>query len=314
MLRLPTSCCAPRRAQPCIAHALLACSVIWIFAGQALAQGTLPQVTVEGAAAKKKKAAAAAKKDAAPQPQPAASPSKAPAGPVANAKGDIGYNATRTTSATKTDTPLRNIPQSITVVTEEQIKDQGFQSIGDISRYVPGVIVHQGEGNRDQISIRGQVASTADFFVDGVRDDASIFRDLYNSERVEFLKGPSALIFGRGGAGGIINRVTKQPEFRPAFGEATVEFGSFDHKRTVIDAGSAMGSASAFRILGMYENSGSYRDFVDLDRWAVNPVVAFKLNDATKVTLGYEHAEDKRTADRGIPSFKPLGSLYGYPS
>lgn len=93
-----------------------------------------------------------------------------------------------------------------------------------------------------------------------------------------------------------------------------MEYSSFDHKRTVLDAGSMLGSGAAFRILGMYENSGSYRDFVDLDRWAVNPVVAFKLNKATKLTLGYEHAEDKRTADRGIPSFKPLGSFYGFPA
>jgi len=78
--------------------------------------------------------------------------------PTPNARGDIGYEATRTTSATKTGTPLRNVPQSITVVTDKQIKDQNFQSIGDVTRYVPGVIVHQGEGNRDQVSIRGQVA------------------------------------------------------------------------------------------------------------------------------------------------------------
>lgn len=281
----------------------------------AIAQTTtqqLPPLAVETKA--KKKAATPAKKGAgSPQAAPSTQ-AAAPSGPVPNAKGDVGYNATRTTSATKTDTPLRNVPQSISVVTDQQIKDQNFQSIGDITKYVPGVIVHQGEGNRDQVSIRGQVASTADFFVNGVRDDAQIFRDLYNSERVEFLKGPAALIFGRGGAGGIVNRVTKQPEFGPAFGEVTVEYGSFDHKRTVIDAGSALTGAAAFRVLGMYENSGSYRDFVDLDRWAVNPILAFKPTDATKITLGYEHAEDKRTADRGIPSFKPLGSLYGYPS
>jgi catecholate siderophore receptor len=315
MLWLLNPRCALRCAgvQCSTLHALAACSVICISAGQALAQGTLPPLSVE-ATAKKKKAPAAAKKDAASAAQPDGTPPAPALGPVPDAKGDIGYNATRTTSATKTDTPLRNIPQSITVVTDEQIKDQGFQSIGDISRYVPGVIVHQGEGNRDQISIRGQVASTADFFVDGVRDDASIFRDLYNSERVEFLKGPSALIFGRGGAGGIINRVTKQPEFGPAFGEATVEFGSFDHKRTVIDAGSALGGSSAFRILGMYEDSGSFRDFVDLNRWAVNPTFTFKLSDTTKMTVGYEHAFDHRTADRGIPSILLPGFSYSVPA
>lgn len=275
------------------------------------------EAPVKKSAPKKKNAAAkkAAPVATAPVPQPPTNPANQ-AGINSDAAGEggvIGYLATKSSSATKTNTPLIDIPQSITVVTDKQIKDQNFQSIGDITKYVPGVIVHQGEGNRDQVSIRGQVASTADFFVDGVRDDAQIFRDLYNSERVEFLKGPAALIFGRGGAGGVINRVTKQPDFVPTFAEATVEYGSFDHKRTVLDAGSSMGGA-AFRILGMYENSGSYRDFVDLERWAVNPVVAFKIDSATKLTLGYEHAEDHRTADRGIPSYKPPGALYGYPA
>lgn len=274
----------------------------------------LPPLVVKGAP-KQTKAARPSKSNS-PAAASAQQPDVANATPGGepNAQGDIGYNATRATTATKTDTPLRNIPQSITVVTDEQIKDQNLQSIGDVSRYVPGVIVHQGEGNRDQISIRGQVASSADFFVDGVRDDAQIFRDLYNAERVEFLKGPAALIFGRGGAGGIVNRVTKKPEFRPAFGEATVEYGSFDHKRTVLDAGSMLNPQAAFRVTAMYEDSGSYRDFVDLNRWAINPTFAFKPSDNTKVTLGYEHAEDRRTADRGIPSFRPPGAVYGVPS
>jgi catecholate siderophore receptor len=166
--------------------------------------GQLPPLSVEAKAPKKQPNEPAKEATAAPPSQSATPPATVELPPTPNARGDIGYDATRTTSATKTDTPLRNVPQSITVVTDKQIKDQNFQSIGDVTRYVPGVIVHQGEGNRDQVSIRGQVASTADFFVDGVRDDAQIFRDLYNSERVEFLKGPAALIFGRGGAGGVV--------------------------------------------------------------------------------------------------------------
>ncbi len=318
------------------AACMLAASPATLAFAQAAPPATLPPVVVEG---QKAQPSAPAQKKAASTPAKQAAPkqSAAPAAPVVpganaaasgqspstdangfptpNAMGDIGYLATRTSTATKTDTPLRNIPQSISVVTEQQIKDQNFQSIGDITKYVPGIILHQGEGNRDQISIRGQVASTADFFVDGVRDDAQIFRDLYNSERIEFLKGPAALIFGRGGAGGVVNRVTKQPVFGvPAFAEVTAEYGSFDHKRTVVDTGSAVGSGAAFRILGMYEDSGSYRDFVDLNRWGVNPTFAFKPTDNTKVTLGYEHAEDRRVADRGIPSYRPPGALYGIPS
>ena len=113
-----------------------------------------------------------------------------------------GYIALDSVTATRTDTLLINVPQTITVVTRAQLDDQAQQSLGDVLRYVPGTTVGQGEGNRDQITLRGQ-NTTADFFLDGVRDDSQYFRGLYNLERVEVLKGPYALIFGRGGGGGI---------------------------------------------------------------------------------------------------------------
>ena len=87
-----------------------------------------------------------------------------------------------------------------------------MQSLADAVRYVPGAGMAQGEGNRDTIILRGN-SSTSDFFVDGVRDDVEYFRDLYNIDRVEALKGPNAMIFGRGGAGGVINRVTRQADW-----------------------------------------------------------------------------------------------------
>jgi catecholate siderophore receptor len=282
----------------------------------ALAQTTpLPPLSVEAKQQKMKATPAPAKKSggAVAAPAPAVQAAPAITIPAPNARGDIGYNATRTSMATKTDTPLLNVPQSVSVVTQEQIKDQSFQSISDITRYVSGIIIHQGEGNRDQVSIRGQVASTADFFLNGVRDDGQIFRDLYNADRVEILKGPTALIFGRGGAGGIVNRVTKEADFR-TFQEATVEYGSFDHKRAVVDVDQRLSSTAAFRITGMLENSGSYRDDVELSRWAINPTLAFRPSDNTGIVLSYEHAEDRRTADRGVPSVRPPGSLLGYPS
>src|SRR5687767_8558249 len=114
-----------------------------------------------------------------------------------------GYVATNSVTATKTDTPLIDVPQSVNVVTRVQLDDQAHHSMADVLRYVPGVTVGQGEANRDQITIRGQ-NTTADFFLDGVRDDVQYFRSLYNIERVEVLKGPYAMIFGRGGGGGII--------------------------------------------------------------------------------------------------------------
>jgi catecholate siderophore receptor len=116
----------------------------------------------------------------------------------------------RVTSAMRTDTLLRDVPQSVSVVTRDLVADQEMQGIADVVRYMPGVGIAQGEGNRDTPIFRG-VSSTSDFYVDGIRDDVQYFRDLYNVERVEALKGPNGMIFGRGGVGGVINRVSRRP-------------------------------------------------------------------------------------------------------
>ena len=113
-----------------------------------------------------------------------------------------GYRATRSGTFTKTDTPLKEVPASITVVPTELIQDQAADSLAEALRYVPGIMQHQGEGNRDQFILRGN-STTADFYINGIRDDAQVFRDPYNLERIEVLKGPSGMIFGRGGAAGV---------------------------------------------------------------------------------------------------------------
>lgn len=292
---------------------LIGVSSTAVLAQQAADPAPLPQITVEAAkkkaaASKKKSSPTVAKAKAAPAPVAAEPDVVAPAdavangtgGPAANAQGDIGYNATRTSTATKTDTPLRNVPQSISVITDEQIKDQNIKSISEAVKYVPGVTPGQGEGNRDTVVIRGQ-NTTADFFVDGIRDDAQVFRDFYNTERIEVLKGPNALIFGRGGGGGIVNRVTKQADFF-SLREGTVSVGMFDYKRASTDVNYVVNPNVAVRINGMYEDSGSYRDGVDLERWGINPTITLRPSESTRVVLGYEHFDDHRTADRGIPS------------
>ena len=282
-----------------------------IEAQEAPSSEQLPPVVVETSPAPPAKTKSAAKKKAPPSTAVAVIP-----GPVApvqptqptsggplgspNPGGVIGYVATRTSTATKTDTPLIDIPQSITVVPKELAKDQGSRDMRQVLSYVPGIVVGQGEGHRDAPTIRG-VSTTADFFTDGVRDDVQYFRDLYNIERVEVLKGPNAMIFGRGGGGGVINRVTKKAEGERLY-EATTTYGSFDTKRVELDGGQAITNDFAFRILGMYENSGSYRDFVDLERFGINPKIAFKPDDDTVVHLSYEYYSDDRTVDRGIPS------------
>ena len=159
--------------------------------------------------------------------------------------GIQGYVATGTSTATKTNTPIMDIPQSITILTKQQLQDRGSVSLGQALTYVPGVTVAQGEGNRDQITIRGQDTS-ADFFTDGVRDDAQYYRDLYNVSAVEVLKGPSALIFGRGGGGGVVNRVTKKADGQ-TIRELSFSTGSWGRKRTTLDLGQAISDTVAVR-------------------------------------------------------------------
>src|ERR1700752_564344 len=220
-------------------------------------------------------------------------------------------------TATKTVTPLRDIPQSISVATKEQIRDQQMQSIGDVIRYTPGLGVHQGENNPDQVIIRGQ-STSADFFLNGVRDDVQYYRDLYNLERLETLKGPSAMIFGRGGGGGVVNRVTKEANFSQ-LREISITGGSFYNRRISGDLDQPLGDKVALRLNSVYENSNSFREFVNLNRFAINPTFTIAPSDQTRFTIGYEFARDRRTADRGITSFQnrpadvPISTFYGNP-
>jgi catecholate siderophore receptor len=221
-----------------------------------------------------------------------------------NVQGDSGrtdgYLAPSTSVATKTNTPLINIPQSITVVTKDFMRDQGFPGLTDLTRYVPGVAVHQGEGNRDELVIRG-VDSSANFFVNGFRDDVQYFRDLYNAQSVEILKGPSALTFGRGAGGGILNRTLKEADGTRIY-EATAQTGSYGDRRVTVDAGQAVNDKFAVRLNMMYEGSDTFRDYGWLERWGINPTLTYKLSDSTKVRLSYEYYHDIRVADRGNPS------------
>jgi catecholate siderophore receptor len=212
-----------------------------------------------------------------------------------------GYRVPVITSATKTPTPLLDVPQAVTVVSRELIADQMMTSMADVVQYVPGITAHQGENNRDQIIMRGN-SSSADFFVNGVRDDVQYFRDVYNLDRVEALKGPNALMFGRGGGGGVINRVVKEAGPRP-LRELSVQAGGYDNERVTTDLDQPLGERTAVRFNGMYESAGSFRDQVHFERGALNPTLTFSPSADTRVTAGYEHLRDDRVADRGITSF-----------
>lgn len=221
---------------------------------------------------------------------------------VVKSNRNKGYAAKQNKTAVKTDTKLIDLPQSISVITQDLIKDQNMQSIGDTLRYVPGVGIAQGEGNRDTPIFRGN-SSTSDMYVDGIRDDVQYFRDLYNIEKVDVLKGPNAMIFGRGGSGGLVNRTTKQADW-DSRRELGFQGGFWNKWRATADVNQAINDNFAVRLNGMWESSNSYRDDFKADRWGINPTAAWRSdNKKTKVTIGYEHYEDNRTADRGVSSF-----------
>lgn len=214
---------------------------------------------------------------------------------------DYGYVQKRTTTATKTDTDLQDVPQAITVITQDLIQDLGIQSMADAVRYVPGIGITQGEGNRDGLVFRGN-SSTADLFIDGMRDDVQYFRDTYNIDRIEAFKGPNAMIFGRGSPGGLLNRVTKVADWGTVR-EIGLQIGSWDKKRLTADINQSINDAAAFRVTGVYEDSEGFRDGFELKRGGINPTLSLRPGENTLVTLGYEYFHDERTADRGIPSY-----------
>ena len=220
---------------------------------------------------------------------------------VTGTRDKYGVDSTRT--ATRTDTPLRDVPQAISVVTERQIDDQAMRSIADVLRYVPGTMIGQGEGHRDQVTIRGN-NSTADFFVDGLRDDIQYYRPLYNLQRVEVLRGPNAMIFGRGGGGGVINRVTKVPLFEPSVG-ASGSADTFGAWYADADLNQPLSEHFAARLNAVYEEFANHRDVFEGRLIAANPSLRFLPGPDTGISLSYEYVDDERVVDRGIPSARP---------
>jgi catecholate siderophore receptor len=211
-----------------------------------------------------------------------------------------GYRTEETRSGTKTSVPILDVPQSISVVTADQLRDENIRTMADLARLLPGVTAGQGEGHRDQLTLRGN-NSTADFFVDGLRDDVQYYRSFYNIDRVEAHKGPNAMIFGRGGGGGIINRVSKSALVDKSFVSVEAGVDSFTSASIAADANIVMGPGTV-RLNGFYESLDNHRPLFSGERYGVNPVLGAYFGSGVKVQLGYEYVKDDRAVDRGVPS------------
>ena len=211
------------------------------------------------------------------------------------------YLNTDQVNALRTPTPVLDVPQSLSIVTADLITLQGFRSIGDIVNYTPGVNTSQGEGHRDAIVFRG-IRSTADFFIDGVRDDVQYYRPLYNLEQIEILRGPNALHFGRGGAGGILNRVTKKGVIGAKFSGYQASVDSFGEYAFQLDSNHALRENSAVRVNALFESLDNHRDFYGGERIGVNPTARLELSPDSTLDLSYEYIDHERFIDRGIPT------------
>ena len=213
-------------------------------------------------------------------------------------------------NALKIPTPIINVPQSLSIVTDEDVRKKGFKELGDIVKYTPGINTSLGEGHRDAVVFRG-VRSTADFFQDGVRDDVQYYRPLYNVEQVEVLRGPNALLFGRGGTGGVINRVSKKPVSGKEFKTVDLGYDSFGASDIAVDVNTNLSDSVAFRLNVHNDSLKNHRDFYNGERFGINPTLSVALDEDTDLNLSYEYIDHERFIDRGIPTAngKPVEAL-----
>jgi len=202
----------------------------------------------------------------------------------------------------KLPTGLQDAPQTINVISEQLLKDQGATRLQDALRNVPGITLNSGEGaaRGDTVNLRGFSAYN-DFFLDGVRDAAVYTRDSFDLDQVEVLKGPSAVLFGRGSTGGVINQVSKAPTLAPLY-SGTAAVGTNSLLRGTADVNQPLSPDSAIRLNAMDESSDvADRDVAHNERWGFAPSYAIGLGTPTTVTLSYLHQEENNVPDFGIP-------------
>ena len=207
--------------------------------------------------------------------------------------------------STKYTVPLRDVPQTVTVIPKEVIKEQGATSLRDVLKNVPGITMQAGEGgvpNGDNLSIRGFNART-DMFVDGVRDFGGYSRDPFNIEQVEVAKGPASANNGRGSTGGSVNLESKTPKLKNIY-DFTLAGGTDEYGRATFDVNQPITElqGAAFRVNGMYHTQDTPgRDHVEQERWGIAPSIAFGLGTETRETLSYFHLDQDNMPDNGIP-------------
>lgn len=223
-----------------------------------------------------------------------------------------GYGAETTTTGTFVNVPVLEVPASVSVVTQDLIRDQQALRLDDIFRDVPGASKLGDQLRPDTLLLRGFEVRSQDYRKNGMRDPTYTPRDLANVERVEILKGPASVLYGSGQPAGTVNIITKKP-IDDDFATFATQLGNYGLDRYTIDANGAIGDdrAALFRINMAYENRDSFRDFGFNERVFISPALTFILDEDTSITWEGEYLKDRRRFDTGIAAFN--GNIDGLP-
>ncbi len=220
-----------------------------------------------------------------------------------------GYTVPDATTATRTDAPLRDIPQSIQVIPRQVIEDRNVTRLSEIADNVSGVQPERGYGGLSSLGFRVRGFLTNFETLRNGFPDYGYFspRDVANIERLEVLKGPAAVLYGGSptqyaGGSGVINTTTKKPLEQP-FYQANFTYGSYNFLRPTLDITGALNNDKSvlYRLNAAYEKADSFRDFVESESFFISPVLEFRINKDTKLTFEFEHQKFNYTFDNGFP-------------
>ncbi len=218
--------------------------------------------------------------------------------------GDVGYRAEAATTALRTDIALRDTPQSIQIVTRQVIEEQAAVTASDVTRNVSGVSVPNSSGGRaEDFTVRG-FTSSRNTYKDGVRNDFNsnrAYHEFSNVERVEVLKGPASVLYGRLDPSGVVNMVTKRPLAEHYF-SLTFLGGSFNFERPQIDLSGPLNRSKSllYRFNAAYDHSDTFRDFNERERVFIAPVVTWIASGDTTITFDGEAMRGSSLIDRGL--------------
>jgi iron complex outermembrane receptor protein len=236
---------------------------------------------------------------------------------VTIAAGDTGYQPLSATTASRTDTPLRDLPASVQIITRQVLDDQGIVSINDAVRNASGVNVPHSTGSRAEAFTVSGFTSIANTYRDGYRNDFNSNRsntELSNVDRVEVLKGPASILYGRLDPSGVVNLVTKKP-LADHYYSLQFQGGSFRYLRPQLDLAGPLtrGKNLLYRLNLAYENADTFRDFNERERFFAAPSVNWIVGTKTTVLFEGEYLQDRRLVDRGLVSLPFAGGIAPLP-